>query len=428
MNKENTHIENARIEDEYGKAKEIYVRFGVDTDLAIQALATIPVSIHCWQGDDVVGFEGASALSSGGILTTGNHPGRARNAEELRQDMEFAFTLIPGKKRVNLHAMYAETGGVKVDRDAIEPEHFRNWLEWAKARNLGLDFNPTFFSHPLAESGFTLSHPNEKVRDFWVRHSVASRRIAQYFADELKEEVVNNLWIPDGFKDTPADRLGPRLRLQDSLNEVYRDPLPNDRVINTVESKLFGIGSESYVVGSHEFYMGYAVKKNIGLCLDMGHFHPTENVSDKLSSILLFVPHLVVHMSRGVRWDSDHIVVWNDDVQNVCKELVRLQAWDRIHIALDYFDASMNRIAAWAIGARSVQKALLSALLDPIEMIRDNEKRGNFSGRLALMEETKNLPFSGIWDNYCMSQGVPVLADWMHSVDRYETKVLKSRY
>lgn len=416
----------ADVETLYAAAKRQYALLGVDTDKAIGTLASIPLSIHCWQGDDVIGFDGASRLS-GGILATGAYPGRARNGAELRKDAEFAFSLIPGKKRFNLHAMYAEPKGKKVDRDALEPEHFAGWVEWAKTLGIGLDFNPSFFSHTLSESGFTLSSPDEKVRKFWIRHGIACRRIAQYFADELKDCVVDNLWIPDGSKDTPADRLGPRLRLQESLDEIYREALPNDRVIDSVESKLFGIGSESYVVGSHEFYMGYAAKRNIAICLDMGHFHPTESIADKVSSLLLFIPRIVLHLSRGVRWDSDHIVIWNDDVENACREIARIQAWDRIHLALDYFDASINRIAAWVIGARGSQKALLSALLEPIELIREHEQRGENFKRLALLEEAKNLPFSAVWDRYCSQQAVPVREEWMRAVSSYEETVLAKR-
>lgn len=426
MEKKSTHRTEAETENLYLSAKEQYAHLGVDIEKALEILASIPLSIHCWQGDDVTGFDGASHLS-GGILATGAYPGRARNGEELRKDAEFAFSLIPGKKRFNLHSMYAETSGKKVDRDALAPEHFALWVDWAKTMGIGLDFNPSFFSHPLAESGFTLSSADEKTRKFWVRHGIACRRISQYFADELKDNVVNNLWIPDGFKDTPADRLGPRLRLQESLDEIYRESLPNDRVIDVVESKLFGIGSESYVVGSHEFYMGYASKRNIGLCLDMGHFHPTESIADKISSLLLFIPRIVIHMSRGVRWDSDHIVIWNDEIQNVCKEIVRIKAWDRIHLALDYFDASINRIAAWVIGARSAQKALLFALLEPIELIREAEQRGDFFKRLALMEEAKSLPFSAVWDHYCATQSAPLRDGWIKSVSGYEETVLRKR-
>lgn len=426
MDKNSALNNSAEIEHCYSLARARYAALGVDVDNALKELESIPLSIHCWQGDDVIGFDGAQTLS-GGILATGSYPGRARNGDELRQDAELAFSLIPGKKRFNLHAMYAETGNTKVDRDEIQPEHFARWLAWAKEKHLGIDFNPSFFSHPLAESGFTLASPNDDIRKFWVRHGIACRKISQYFADELKDTVVNNFWAPDGFKDMPADRLGPRLRLQESLDTMFREPMPNDRVIDTVESKLFGIGSEAYVVGSHEFYMGYASKRNMGLCLDMGHFHPTETIADKISSLLLFVPQIAIHLSRGVRWDSDHIVTWTDDLQNVANEVVRIKAWDRIHLLLDYFDASINRIAAWVIGARNVQKALLFALVQPIAQLRDYEAKGDYTRRLALTEEAKNLPFASVWDYYCLTQSVPVGNEWIESVAQYEDKVLSKR-
>ncbi|MEN6399223.1 MAG: L-rhamnose isomerase [Rectinema sp.] len=426
MDKNSTLKNTSEIEHCFSLARARYAALDVDVDNELKELESVPLSIHCWQGDDVIGFDGAQTLS-GGILATGSYPGRARNGDELRQDAELAFSLIPGKKRFNLHAMYAETGNTKVDRDEIQPEHFARWLAWAKEKHLGIDFNPSFFSHPLAESGFTLASPNDDIRKFWVRHGIACRKISQYFADELKDTVVNNFWAPDGFKDMPADRLGPRLRLQESLDTMFREPMPNDRVIDTVESKLFGIGSEAYVVGSHEFYMGYASKRNMGLCLDMGHFHPTETIADKISSLLLFVPQIAIHLSRGVRWDSDHIVTWTDDLQNVANEVVRIKAWDRIHLLLDYFDASINRIAAWVIGARNVQKALLFALVQPIAQLRDYEAKGDYTRRLALTEEAKNLPFASVWDYYCLTQSVPVGNEWIESVSQYEDKVLSKR-
>ncbi|WP_241864356.1 L-rhamnose isomerase, partial [Rectinema subterraneum] len=380
----------SRIEQEYKSARETYADLGVDTDQAIKTLSSIPLSIHCWQGDDVIGFDGATSLS-GGILATGSYPGRARNAEELRADAAFAFAHIPGQKRFNLHAMYAETGGTKVERSALQPRHFDAWVAWAKEQKIGLDFNPTFFSHPLAASGWTLAHPDENIRKYWIEHGKASRRIAQAIADSLKDVVVNNLWVPDGSKDMPADRLGPRLRLKESLDAIYAEKLPNDRVLDAVESKLFGIGSESYVPGSHEFYFGYASQKAIGLCYDMGHFHPNESVADKISATLLYVPYLIIHLSRGLHWDSDHIVIWNDAITDVCREIIRMRVWDRIHLALDYFDSSVNRISAWIIGARSAQRALLYALLEPVEAMRTEEERGDFGSRLALIEESRRI-------------------------------------
>jgi L-rhamnose isomerase len=416
----------SRIEQEYKAARETYAELGVDTDQAIKTLSSIPLSIHCWQGDDVIGFDGATSLS-GGILATGSYPGRARNAEELRADAAFAFAHIPGQKRFNLHAMYAETGGTKVERSALQPHHFDAWVAWAKEQKIGLDFNPTFFSHPLAASGWTLAHPDENIRKYWIEHGKASRRIAQAIADSLKDVVVNNLWIPDGSKDMPADRLGPRLRLKESLDAIYAEKLPNDRVLDAVESKLFGIGSESYVPGSHEFYFGYASQKAIGICYDMGHFHPNENVADKISATLLYVPYLIIHMSRGLHWDSDHIVIWNDAVTDVCREIIRMRVWDRIHLALDYFDSSVNRISAWIIGARSAQRALLYALLEPVEAMRTEEEHGDFGSRLALIEESRSLPFAAVWRHYCETQNVPTGPEWIEDVKDYEKKVLAGR-
>lgn len=416
----------SKMEQEYKAAREIYAELGVDTDQALKTLSSIPISIHCWQGDDVIGFDGATSLS-GGILATGNYPGRARNAEELRADASFAFTQIPGKKRFNLHAMYAETEGKKVERSELEPRYFNNWMTWAKDQKIGLDFNPSFFSHPLAASGWTLAHPDNRIRSFWVEHGKASRRIAQTIADTLKDFVVNNLWVPDGSKDMPADRLGPRLRLKESLDAIYAEKLPNDRVLDSVESKLFGIGSESYVAGSHEFYLGYATQKAIGLCYDMGHFHPTENVADKISATLLYVPYLVVHASRGIHWDSDHIIIWNDSLTDVCREIIRMRVWDRVHLALDYFDSSVNRISAWVIGARSTQRALLYAFLEPVEAMRTEEERGDLGARLGFIEEARSLPFAAVWRYYCESQNVSYGPAWIEEVKEYEKKVLSLR-
>jgi len=416
----------SKVEQEYKAARELYAEIGVDTDKALETLAAIPLSIHCWQGDDVIGFDGATSLS-GGILATGSYPGRARNAQELRADAEFAFSQIPGAKRFNLHAMYAETGSEKVNRSELEPRYFEGWVEWAKTRKIGLDFNPSFFSHPLAASGWTLSSTDDQIRSFWIDHGKASRRIAQYIADSLKDFVVNNLWIPDGSKDMPADRLGPRLRLKESLDAIYSEKMPNDRVLDTVESKLFGIGSESYVPGSHEFYFGYASQKAIGLCYDMGHFHPTESVADKISSTLLYLPYLVVHVSRGIHWDSDHIAIWNDPLTDICREIVRMRVWDRVHLALDYFDSSVNRISAWIIGARSTQRALLYAFLEPLESIRTEEEHGNYGARLAYFEESRSLPFSAIWNHYCETQNAASGPSWIEEVKDYEKRVLLKR-
>jgi L-rhamnose isomerase len=415
------------VEAAYGPAKEAYGKLGLNTDALIRAAMDIPVSVHCWQGDDVVGFEGASTLSGGGILTTGNYPGRARNGDELRQDAEFAFSLIPGKKRFNLHAFYAETDGKKVSRDELEPEHFKKWIAWSKERNIPLDFNPSFFAHAMADSGYTLSSADPQIRRFWIRHAIASRRIAAAFGANQGSPAVNNIWIPDGSKDLPADRRSPRLRLREALDEILAISLDPKTITDAVESKLFGIGSESYVVGSHDFYTAYAAAKQIRLCLDMGHFHPTENIADKISAILLFIPGLLIHFSRGVRWDSDHVAIYSDELRDVCREIVRQKSLDRIDIALDFFDASINRIAAWVIGSRSIRKALLEALLEPTQMLIDAEMAGKNHERLALMEELKTLPFSAIWDKLCLDAGVPVGIDWLKPVGDYEGSVLSKR-
>jgi L-rhamnose isomerase len=407
------YLDTEAVERAYAIAKGQYAKLGVDADAAMASVSAIPVSLHCWQGDDVTGFEGADGLTGGGILATGNYPGRARDAGELRADAELAFSLVPGIKRFSLHTMYAETGGKPVPRDELAPEHFSAWMAWAKARGISLDFNPSFFSHPMADSGYTLASPDKKVRDFWLRHGKASRRIASAMGAAQGDPCVNNVWIPDGSKDLPADRSGPRRRLIESLDELFSDKLPAGTISDAVESKLFGIGSEAYVVGSHEFYMGYAVSRGMKLCMDMGHFHPTETIADKISAMLGFVPGLLLHVSRGLRWDSDHVALYSDDVRDVCRELFRQNALGRVDIALDYFDASINRIAAWVIGARALQKALLEAALEPIALIREAERAGRNHERLALMEEAKSLPLAALWDKYCLDQGVPVGADWL---------------
>jgi len=415
------------VEKAYSLAKEAYAAYGINTDKALRAAAEIPVSIHCWQGDDVTGFEGADGLSGGGILATGNYPGRARNGSELRADAEFAFSLIPGKKRFSLHMLYAETDGKKVGRDELEPEHFKNWMAWSKKKKIPLDFNPSYFSHPMADSGFTLSSGDPKVRNFWIRHSKASRKIAAAFGVNQGSPSVNNIWIPDGSKDLPADRLSPRIRLRDALDEILDIKYDSKSLTDAVEAKLFGIGSESYVVGSHEFYLAYAAAKQIKLCLDTGHFHPTETIADKISAVLLFVPGLFIHFSRGIRWDSDHVVIYSDEIRDVCREIVRQKFLGRIDIALDFFDASINRIAAWAIGSRSIRKALLEAVLEPSKLLTSAEKAGRNHERLALMEEFKTLPFAAVWDKLCLDEGVPVGAGWLEKVNEYEKAVLLKR-
>jgi L-rhamnose isomerase len=411
----------------YDDAKKTYSLWGVDVERALGTLMSIPLSLHCWQADDVGGFENAAGLTGGGIQATGNYPGKARNAEELRADFELAFSLIPGKHRANLHAIYAETGGRKVERDSLGPEHFAAWIAWAKKLGIGLDFNETYFSHPLAESGFTLSSRDKKVRDFWVNHSIRCREIGEAMGKALGTPCVIDLWIADGYKDVPVDRATPRQLLKESLDRIFAHKVDLRHVRDAVEGKLFGIGSESYVVGSHEFYLAYALKNDLMLCLDMGHFHPTESVADKISPVLLFSRELLLHVSRGVRWDSDHVVTLNDDVKAVASEVCRAGAWDRVHLATDYFDASINRMAAWVIGARATLKAILISLLEPSDMLRKEEASGNHTARLALLEEIKDLPFGAVWDRYCEQQGVPVGAAWLSRVTEYERTVLSQR-
>lgn len=417
---------NPNIETAFALAREQFAALGVDVDHAIATLATIPVSMHCWQGDDVQGFEVDAGALSGGIQATGNYPGKARNASELRQDLDFAMSLIPGAKRLNLHAIYLESEE-PVGRDQIKPKHFANWVDWAKKHGIGLDFNPSCFSHPLSADGMTLAHPDEKVRQFWIDHCKASRRISAYFGKELGSPSVMNIWLPDGMKDLPADRLGPRQRLVAALDEVLTEKFDEAHHIDAVESKLFGIGAESYTVGSNEFYMGYATSRNIALCLDAGHFHPTEVISDKISTASLFVRNLLLHVSRPVRWDSDHVVLLDDETQAIANEIIRNNLLERVHIGLDFFDASINRIAAWVIGTRNMKKALLRALLEPIDSLRQAEQQGDFTTRLGLMEETRSMPWQAVWDYACATEGVPVGADWLKVVKQYEADVLLLR-
>lgn len=415
------------VDKAYELARERYAQCGVDTDRALERLAGVAVSLHCWQGDDVGGFENTAGLSGGGIQATGNYPGKARTADELRADLDKAYSLLPGKHRLNLHAIYAETGGKKVERDALGPEHFAAWTDWAKDRGVGVDFNPSLFSHPLAETGFTLSSYDPAVRRFWIDHCIACRRIGAHFGRALGTPCVTNIWIPDGFKDVPVDRKAPRELLRDSLDKVLAEPVSRADNLDAIESKLFGIGSESYVVGSHEFYLGYAVEKKVLLCLDAGHFHPTEGIADKISSVLLYVPELLLHVSRGVRWDSDHVVILSDDLRAIAEEIVRGGFLDRVHVGLDYFDASINRIAAWVIGTRNMIKALLIAMLEPTSRLRELEIAGNYTARLALLEEVKALPWTAVWDYYCQKSGAPVGAAWMAEVEAYERDVLARR-
>lgn len=414
------------IQSTYTLAKERYARFNVDTDEALSALEKIAISLHCWQGDDVGGFEDPDRGLSGGIMATGNYPGKARTPAELRQDLDKAYSLIPGTHRLNLHAIYLETDK-KVPRNEIEPKHFAGWADWAKENNHGIDFNPTCFSHPLADDGFTLSHADPGIRQFWIEHCMASREIGAYFGKELGSTAVTNIWIPDGYKDTPVDRAAPRQRLLQSLDTIFARELDPAHNLDAVESKLFGIGSESYVVGSHEFYLSYAASRQKLLCLDAGHFHPTETIADKISSVLLYVPELLLHVSRGVRWDSDHVVTLTDELQAIMQEIVRGDYLDRVHIGLDFFDASINRIAAWTIGTRNAQRALLMALLEPIEQMRNLELSGDYTARLALLEELKGMPFGAVWDYYCRQQNVPVGMGFMDEIRTYEKQVLAQR-
>ncbi len=414
------------IEQAWELAKQRFAAVGVDVDAALTRLDTQPVSMHCWQGDDVTGFENPDGVLTGGIQATGNYPGKARNAAELRSDLELALTLIPGPKRLNLHAIYLESD-TPVARNKIEPRHFSRWVEWAKKHHLGLDFNPSCFSHPLSADGFTLSHADPEVRQFWIEHCQASRRVSAYFGEQLGTPSVMNIWIPDGMKDTPIDRLAPRQRLLSALDEVISEKLNPAHHIDAVESKLFGIGAESYTVGSNEFYMGYAASRQTALCLDAGHFHPTEVISDKISSAMLYVPRLLLHVSRPVRWDSDHVVLLDDETQAIASEIIRHNLFDRVHIGLDFFDASINRIAAWVIGTRNMKKALLRALLEPTEMLRQLELRGDYTARLALLEEQKSLPWQAIWEGYCQRNDVPVDARWLDAVREYEQQILSQR-
>jgi L-rhamnose isomerase len=416
-----------KIEQAYRISRQRYAQLGVDTDQALRKLKAVSISIHCWQGDDVGGFENMGSDLGGGLAVTGNYPGKARTPGELRRDFEKAVSLIPGRHRFNLHACYAETGSKKVDRDELRPHHFRNWIAWAKENNLGLDFNQTYFAHPKAADGFTLAHPDKGIRKFWIEHGIRCREIGTAFGRALGKTCLTNLWIPDGMKDTPADRRAPRERLADALDQVFAKKISPGLNVDSVEPKLFGIGSESYVVGSHEFYFGYALSRKKLLCLDAGHYHPTESISDKISAVLQYLPEIALHVSRGVRWDSDHVITFNDDLQAIAVELVRGNYLGRVRIGLDYFDASINRVAAWVIGARNMLKALLKALLEPAGSLRQAEARGDFTSRLALQEEAKTMPLGAVWDFHCLISGVPAGADWLEEVKTYEREVLSAR-
>lgn len=415
------------VKERYQLAKQDYEKHGIDVEKVLTELQKVKISIHCWQGDDVTGFEVSQNDLSGGIAATGNYPGKARNPEELRQDLDKALSLIPGKHKVNLHAIYAETNGEVVERDQLKPEHFANWVQWAKERDLGLDFNPTIFSHPKASEGLTLSHPDEEIRNFWINHAIASRKIGEYFGKELGQTCLTNIWIPDGFKDIPSDRLGPRKRLKDSLEKILAEKIDKNYNLDCVESKVFGLGAESYTVGSNEFYLNFAAKNDIISLLDTGHYHPTEVVSDKISSMLLFSDKVALHVSRPVRWDSDHVVTFDDELKEIAKEIVRNDALDKVIIGLDFFDASINRIAAWVIGTRNMSKALLAAMLMPHDKLIKLQDEGNFTERLALMEELKTYPLGDIWNYFCEINNVPVKEEWIQVVKQYEEEELSKR-
>jgi len=420
-------MNDSSIEQAFALARERYAQLGVDVERAIQSLRGIAISLHCWQGDDVGGFESTAGLTGGGIQATGNYPGKARTPNELRADLDQALAVIPGKHRLNLHAIYGDYSGRRIERDVIGPDLFSRWIDWAKAREIGLDFNGTFFSHPKADGGFTLASRDEGIRQFWVAHGIACRQIGERFGRELGKPCITNVWIPDGYKDLPADRKTPREILRRSLDEIFAKPLDPRFHLDAVESKLFGIGSESYVVGSHEFYLGYAIAHQKLLCLDSGHFHPTEGIADKISALLAWLPEILLHVSRGVRWDSDHVVILSDELRAIAEEIVRGDYLKRVHIGLDFFDASINRVAAWVIGTRAMLKALLLALLEPTDLLRQYEAAGDFTRRLALLEELKTLPSGAVWDYYCLTQNVPVGVAWLDVVRAYERDVLSQR-
>ena len=408
----------------FEEAKEKYAAYGVDVDKALETLGKVRISMHCWQGDDVLGFDSDSL--TGGIATTGNYPGKATNPDELMSDIKKAYSLIPGKHKLNLHASYRITDE-KVDRDKIEPKHFQAWVDFAKEEGIGLDFNPTFFSHPKLVNNMSLSHPDKAIRDFWINHAKACRKIANYFGEQLGITALDNIWIPDGTKDVPADRLGPRARLKEALDEIFSVKYDKKNIADAIEGKVFGIGVESYTVGSHEFYMNYAAKNNLMCLLDTGHYHPTEVASDKISAMLLFNDQLALHVSRPVRWDSDHVIKLDDELQELAKELVRCDALDRTFIGLDFFDASINRIAAWVIGMRNMQKALLLGLLEPHAALKKMQDECNFTELLATLEEIKTLPFGDVWNHFCEINNVPVGKDWFKVVKDYEKDVLLKR-
>ena len=426
MNFATYSVSNKQIQNAYALAKERYAAIGVDTEQALGILRTVPISLHCWQGDDVLGFEDPGRGLSGGILATGNYPGRARSVDELRSDLDMAYSVIPGNHRLNLHASYLDTD-TNPARNEIEPRHFQGWVDWAKENKHGIDFNPTLFSHPLADDGFTLASYDNDIRQFWIQHCIACREIGGFFGRELGTPAVTNIWIPDGFKDTPTDRSMPRQLLKDALDQIFAKKIDPQYNLDAIECKLFGLGSESYVVGSHEFYLGYAAQNGQVLCLDAGHFHPTEVISDKISACLLFVPQLLLHVSRGVRWDSDHVVTFSDELQAIMQEIVRGDYLDRVHIGLDFFDASINRVAAWAIGTRNTLRALLLALLEPSAALQELDRKADYTTRLALLEELKVLPSTAVWDYHCLQQDVPLGMAFLEKIQWYEKDVLLKR-
>ncbi|KAA8715860.1 L-rhamnose isomerase [Lactococcus garvieae subsp. garvieae] len=416
----------SEVKKRYEEAKKRYAAIGVNTDEAIKKMADVKISIHCWQGDDVKGFLTPQGELTGGIMSTGDYPGAAHTPDELRQDLEKAYSLIPGKHKLNLHAIYLDTDE-EVDLNQIEPKHFKKWVEWAKKQGIGLDFNPTHFSHPMMKDGMTLSHPDKEVRDYWIEHGKRSRKIAEYMGKETGQTCINNFWMPDGMKDNPIDRYTPRKRMMEALDEIFEEKLDEEYTMEAVESKLFGLGAEAYTVGSHEFYMGYGLTRNKLICLDAGHFHPTEVISNKLSSLALFSKGIMLHVSRPVRWDSDHVVLMDDELQDIAKELVRNDLLSRTNIGLDFFDATINRIAAWVIGTRNTQKAMLKAMLEPIQDLKEMELEFDFTKRTAYTEELKDFPYADVWNYFCEQNGVPVGLDWLEEVRNYEEEVLMKR-
>ncbi|MEG1503648.1 L-rhamnose isomerase [Enterococcus sp. 22-H-5-01] len=414
------------VEERYQEAKVRYAEIGVDTEAALQKLQEVKISMHCWQGDDVKGFLNPDGELTGGIMATGDYPGAAHTPDQLRQDMEKALALIPGKHKINLHAIYLDTDEA-VDLDEIEPKHFEKWAKWANEQGVGLDFNPTFFSHPMMKDGMTLAHPDKEVRDYWIEHGKRSRKIAEYLGKETGQTCINNFWMPDGMKDNPIDRYTPRKRMMESLDEIFAEDLNEAYTQEAVESKLFGLGAEAYTVGSHEFYMGYGLTRDKLICLDAGHFHPTEVISNKLSSLALFSKGIMLHVSRPVRWDSDHVVIMDDELQEIGKEIVRNDLLDKTNIGLDFFDATINRIAAWVVGTRNTQKALLKAMLEPTNELKQIELENDYTKRMAFTEELKDFPYADVWNYFCEQNDAPVGMNWYEEVMNYERDILSTR-